>query len=109
MYVCAYVYVCVYMYIFSLLWLGIITWKSIKYGFWWWVEKDGGASVVEVQKDRSSTGQKPLKEKTTKAERRALQEAQRAAKAAAKGAYHWINFLRLCLTDFLDAIISIHN
>lgn len=41
-----------------------------------------------MQKDRSSTGPKPLKEKTTKAERRALQEAQRAAKAAAKGAYH---------------------
>lgn len=30
---------------------------------------------------------KPLKEKTTKAERRALQEAQRAAKAAAKGPF----------------------
>ena len=29
---------------------------------------------------------KPLKERTSKAERRALQEAQRAAKAAAKGA-----------------------
>lgn len=47
-------------------------------------EKDGGASVVELQRDRSGTGSKPLKEKTTKAERRALQEAQRAAKAAAK-------------------------
>jgi len=30
---------------------------------------------------------KPKKEKTSKAERRALQEAQRAAKAAAKGVY----------------------
>ncbi|KAM3363616.1 translation initiation factor eIF-2B subunit delta isoform X1 [Capsicum galapagoense] len=42
-------------------------------------DKDG-----EVQKERA-TSSKPLKEKTTKAERRALQEAQRAAKAAAKG------------------------
>ncbi|CAI9110001.1 OLC1v1009953C2 [Oldenlandia corymbosa var. corymbosa] len=45
-------------------------------------EKNGGAGV-EVQKDKA--GSKPLKEKTTKAERRALQEAQRAVKAAAKG------------------------
>ncbi|OMO94690.1 Initiation factor 2B-related protein [Corchorus olitorius] len=45
-------------------------------------EKAGGASV-EVQHDRPATS-KPLKEKTSKAERRALQEAQRAAKAAAK-------------------------
>lgn len=43
------------------------------------LDKDG-----EVQKERA-TSSKPLKEKTTKAERRALQEAQRAAKAAAKG------------------------
>ncbi|CAN4082804.1 unnamed protein product [Withania somnifera] len=42
-------------------------------------DKDG-----EVQKERTSSS-KPLKEKTTKAERRALQEAQRAAKAAVKG------------------------
>ncbi|XP_027073532.1 uncharacterized protein [Coffea arabica] len=51
-------------------------------------EKDGGAGV-EVQKERSKTGSKasskPLKEQTTKAERRAIQEAQRAAKAATKG------------------------
>ncbi|KAL3526689.1 hypothetical protein ACH5RR_011345 [Cinchona calisaya] len=46
-------------------------------------EKDGGAGV-EVQKERNKVGSKPLKEKTTKAQRRALQEAQRAAKAAAK-------------------------
>uniref|UniRef100_A0A5B6YW58 Translation initiation factor eIF2B subunit delta n=1 Tax=Davidia involucrata TaxID=16924 RepID=A0A5B6YW58_DAVIN len=45
-------------------------------------EKDGGPSV-EVQKERSANS-KPLKEKTSKAERRALQESQRAAKAAAK-------------------------
>jgi translation initiation factor eIF-2B subunit delta len=38
------------------------------------------ASGMEVQSDQK----KPLKEKTTKAERRAIQEAQRAAKAAAK-------------------------
>lgn len=38
----------------------------------------------EVQHDQSSS-LKPLKTKTTKAERRTLQEAQRAAKAASKG------------------------
>ncbi|CAI0451149.1 unnamed protein product [Linum tenue] len=42
----------------------------------------GAASKVQGDKPKQS---KPLKEKTTKAERRALQEAQRAAKAAAKG------------------------
>ncbi|XP_010528462.1 PREDICTED: translation initiation factor eIF-2B subunit delta [Tarenaya hassleriana] len=41
------------------------------------------ASRVEVQSERGKNS-KPLKEKTTKAERRAIQEAQRAAKAAAK-------------------------
>nr|GMD55306.1 translation initiation factor eIF-2B subunit delta-like isoform X1 [Ipomoea batatas] len=45
-------------------------------------EKDGRASAA-ANKERASSS-KPLKEKTTKAERRALQEAQRAAKAAAK-------------------------
>ncbi|WRX21210.1 Initiation factor 2B-related - like 3 [Theobroma cacao] len=45
-------------------------------------EKSGGAAV-EVQNDQLARS-KPLKEKTSKAERRALQEAQRAAKAAAK-------------------------
>ncbi|KAL0430362.1 UNVERIFIED_CONTAM: Translation initiation factor eIF-2B subunit delta [Sesamum radiatum] len=44
---------------------------------------DGGANM-EVQKEKRAAGGKPLKEKTTKAERRAIQEAQRAAKAAAK-------------------------
>lgn len=39
----------------------------------------------QINKGLSSSSTKPLKEKTTKAERRALQEAQRAAKAAAKG------------------------
>ncbi|KAH7554411.1 hypothetical protein JRO89_XS12G0197100 [Xanthoceras sorbifolium] len=38
---------------------------------------------VEVQNERAVSS-KPLKEKTSKAERRALQESQRAAKAAAK-------------------------
>ncbi|GER35721.1 translation initiation factor 2b [Striga asiatica] len=38
-----------------------------------------------MPKEQSSADTKPLKEKTTKAERRAIQEAQRAAKAAAKG------------------------
>lgn len=41
-------------------------------------------TVKDVSRDVPATS-KPLKEKTTKAERRALQEAQRAAKAAAKG------------------------
>ncbi|RXH89771.1 hypothetical protein DVH24_032128 [Malus domestica] len=45
-------------------------------------EKDVDASV-EVQSERAANS-KPLKEKTTKAERRAVQEAQRAAKAASK-------------------------
>ncbi|KAJ6734963.1 TRANSLATION INITIATION FACTOR EIF-2B DELTA SUBUNIT [Salix purpurea] len=43
----------------------------------------GGGVAVEMQDDQSSRS-KSLKEKTTKAERRALQEAQRAAKATAK-------------------------
>ncbi|KAL0015260.1 hypothetical protein SO802_002329 [Lithocarpus litseifolius] len=46
------------------------------------VEKVGGS--VEMQNDLPANS-KPLKERTSKAERRALQEAQRAAKAAAKG------------------------
>lgn len=46
-------------------------------------EKDGGPSL-EMQNEGSATS-KPLKEKPSKAERRALQEAQRAAKGAAKG------------------------
>lgn len=41
-------------------------------------------AVKEVYPDPLSVS-KPLKEKTSKAERRALQEAQRAAKAASKG------------------------
>lgn len=45
-------------------------------------EKAGGA-FVEMQNDRHVSS-KAAKEKTTKAERRALQEAQRAVKAAAK-------------------------
>ncbi|KAF4394304.1 hypothetical protein G4B88_018454 [Cannabis sativa] len=47
-------------------------------------EKVGGASGG-LQNDRPLNS-KPAKEKSTKAERRAIQEAQRAAKAAAKGA-----------------------
>ncbi|KAH6806472.1 NagB/RpiA/CoA transferase-like superfamily protein [Perilla frutescens var. frutescens] len=45
---------------------------------------DGWANT-EVQKEQGAAAGKPLKEKTTKAERRAMQEAQRAAKAAVKG------------------------
>ncbi|KAK6129063.1 hypothetical protein DH2020_037197 [Rehmannia glutinosa] len=53
---------------------------------WVWrnCETDGG-STMDMSKEQSSVSGKPLKEKTTKAERRAIQEAQRAAKAAAKG------------------------
>ncbi|WOL07909.1 hypothetical protein Cni_G16659 [Canna indica] len=47
-------------------------------------EKERGA-LMGVQNDVAGAS-KPLKEKTTKAERHALQEAQRAAKAAAKEA-----------------------
>lgn len=47
-------------------------------------EKNGGAST-EVQNRQSPSNSKPLKAKMTKAERRALQEAQRAAKGSAKG------------------------
>lgn len=45
----------------------------------------GGGSAGEM-KDQS-TNSKQEKPKPTKAERRAIQEAQRAAKAAAKGVY----------------------
>lgn len=41
--------------------------------------------VAEEARHDQSSSSKPLKTKTTKAERRALQEAQRAAKAASKG------------------------
>ncbi|KAL0350568.1 UNVERIFIED_CONTAM: Translation initiation factor eIF-2B subunit delta [Sesamum radiatum] len=54
------------------------------FGIYGIVETDGGSNV-EVQKEHRAVTGKPQKEKTTKAERRALQEAQRAAKAAAKG------------------------
>ncbi|GFQ04627.1 translation initiation factor eif-2b subunit delta [Phtheirospermum japonicum] len=50
--------------------------------------QEGGSNVEmrkEKRKEQSSVSEKPLKEKTTKAERRAIQEKQRAAKAAAKG------------------------
>lgn len=61
------------------------------------VENVGGS--VEVQNDRPANS-KPLKEKTSKAERRALQEAQRAAKAAAKGAY--VSFVLLLIVSGLS-------
>ncbi|KAL6526249.1 hypothetical protein OROMI_029889 [Orobanche minor] len=44
-----------------------------------------GGSKVDMREEQNSESGKPLKEKTTKAERRAIQEAQRAAKAATKG------------------------
>ncbi|XP_073293171.1 uncharacterized protein [Primulina huaijiensis] len=45
---------------------------------------DVGANV-ETRKEQRPAGGKPLKEKTSKAERRATQEAQRAAKVSARG------------------------
>ncbi|KAA8541161.1 hypothetical protein F0562_025093 [Nyssa sinensis] len=48
------------------------------------VSEKGEGTVVGVANDLSSSS-KPQKEKTSKATRRALQESQRAAKAAAKG------------------------
>lgn len=51
------------------------------------------AADLQIESQSSS---KPLKEKTTKAERRALQESQRAAKAAAKG-----------LTNQLSSILDV--
>lgn len=47
-------------------------------------ERSGGV-VTEVQDELQTTSKQPFKAKTTKAERRALQEAQRAAKGATKG------------------------
>lgn len=51
-----------------------------------------------------SVSSKPLKPKTSKAERRALQESQRAAKAAAKGEYIRviaIEYQNLCIYVYM--------
>ncbi|KAF2298092.1 hypothetical protein GH714_013702 [Hevea brasiliensis] len=48
------------------------------------IAEKSGVAGAELQTESQSSS-KPLKAKTTKAERRALQESQRAAKAAAKG------------------------
>ncbi|KAK6154916.1 hypothetical protein DH2020_009164 [Rehmannia glutinosa] len=63
-----------------------VSFRGVLSLFWVWrnCETDGG-STMDMSKEQSSVSGKPLKEKTTKAERRAIQEAQRAAKAAAKG------------------------
>lgn len=58
-------------------------------------EYHAGKSESVTTKSRKEKEQKSLKEKTTKAERRAIQEAQRAAKAAAKGSC-FVQYL-LCL------------
>ncbi|KAF5765823.1 putative nagB/RpiA transferase [Helianthus annuus] len=50
-----------------------------------------GEQSIESQDGSGANSKQPLKEKTSKAERRALQEAQRAAKAAAKGANGVVN------------------
>lgn len=49
-----------------------------------------GESSADGPSEQSGNA-KPSKEKMSKAERRALQEAQRAAKAAAKGMYYWLS------------------
>ena len=61
-------------------------------------EKSGGI-VSKVQNDLQPAS-KPLKSKMTKAERRALQEAQRAAKAATKGL---TNIFTIRLTIFFSS------
>lgn len=48
-------------------------------------EKGSKMKEAEVSNEGLNPASKPLKEKTSKAERRALQEAQRAAKSAKKG------------------------
>ena len=60
-------------------------------------EKSGGA-VAKIPSELP-TSSKPLREKTTKAERRALQESQRAAKAASKGLnckFYFFNTIFIC-------------
>lgn len=53
---------------------------------------------------------KPFKEKTSKAESRVLQEAQRAAKAAAKGeSLTLVSFSPLSFSSYLFDIFSCHN
>lgn len=54
------------------------------------------------------TSSKPLKEKTTKTERCALQESQRAAKAAAKG-QNYINFLFLNIIFYKFLLLKNHG
>ncbi|KAK1441305.1 hypothetical protein QVD17_07152 [Tagetes erecta] len=49
------------------------------------VTEKAGEQSIESQDGDGANSKQPLKEKTSKAERRALQEAQRAAKAATKG------------------------
>jgi hypothetical protein len=58
---------------------------------------------VERQNELQSS-LKPLKEKTTKAERRALQEAQRAAKAAAKGSRIELMCICYSMVDYQQLI-----
>lgn len=59
--------------------------------FLFFAEKGGGRRSGDAQNEHSpKSNSKPSKEKSSKAERRALQEAQRAAKAASKGAYFYL-------------------
>ena len=70
-------------------------------------EKDRGASIETHNEGIGSS--KPLKQKSTKADRRALQEAQRAAKAAAKEAgnnpIHYIILLAIELHSLRSLFI----
>ena len=73
-----------------------------------------GEQSSESQDGRGANS-KPLKEKTSKAERRALQEAQRAAKAAAKGDFlsfisHEYNYCGVYLIETcLNVYLSYHE
>lgn len=63
---------------------------------------------MEVQNELESSS-KPPKEKTTKAERRALQEAQRAAKAAAKGSRIDLIYICYSMVDYQQLIDFLHK
>lgn len=56
-------------------------------------------------KDQALNTKQQKKEKTSKAERRALQEAQRAAKTAAKGVYWHLTYT--CLNGISAMLILI--
>lgn len=62
-------------------------------------ENHAGNSESVTTKSQKKKEPKSLKDKTTKAERRAIQEAQRAAKAAAKGS---------CFVKYICFVFRLH-